>query len=73
MRVRLPDKGFGVRFPVGHGVQNCAQYMAIGSPPSHYMGLITQMVKSGCILYSGIKCRNVTSAYPFGDKRHDVV
>ncbi|KAF9799929.1 hypothetical protein SFRURICE_013666 [Spodoptera frugiperda] len=38
----------------------------------YYMGLIIQMVKSGCILYSGIKCHNVTSAYPFGDKRHDV-
>ncbi|KAF9817331.1 hypothetical protein SFRURICE_010790 [Spodoptera frugiperda] len=35
----------------------------------YYKGLITQMVKSGCMLYSGITC---TSAYPFGDKRRDV-
>ncbi|KAF9814730.1 hypothetical protein SFRURICE_014825 [Spodoptera frugiperda] len=32
------------------------------------------MVKSGCPWYSGITSRNVyTSAYPFGDKRRDVV
>ncbi|KAF9802891.1 hypothetical protein SFRURICE_015488 [Spodoptera frugiperda] len=33
----------------------------------YYMGLITQMVKSGCTLYSGIMYRNVTT-YPFGKK-----
>ncbi|KAF9798658.1 hypothetical protein SFRURICE_006988 [Spodoptera frugiperda] len=40
----------------------------------YYMGLITQTVKSGCTMYSGITCRNVqlcTSAYPFGDKRRE--
>ncbi|KAF9801949.1 hypothetical protein SFRURICE_016199, partial [Spodoptera frugiperda] len=40
---------------------------------SYYMALITQMVKSGCTLYSGIMCLTVTSAYPFGDKRRDVL
>uniref|UniRef100_A0A2H1W5W5 SFRICE_021824 n=1 Tax=Spodoptera frugiperda TaxID=7108 RepID=A0A2H1W5W5_SPOFR len=30
--------------PSVHGVWNCAQYIAIGSPP-YYMGLIAQMVK----------------------------
>uniref|UniRef100_A0A2H1VB99 SFRICE_008986 n=1 Tax=Spodoptera frugiperda TaxID=7108 RepID=A0A2H1VB99_SPOFR len=33
----------------GHEVWNCAQYMAIGSPPITWdFGLITQMVNSGC-------------------------
>ncbi|KAF9797394.1 hypothetical protein SFRURICE_005870 [Spodoptera frugiperda] len=40
----------------------------------YYMGLITQLVKSGCTLYSGITCRNVHLCLPlFGDKRHNVV
>uniref|UniRef100_A0A2H1WE52 SFRICE_033296 n=1 Tax=Spodoptera frugiperda TaxID=7108 RepID=A0A2H1WE52_SPOFR len=41
----------------------------------YYMGLITQMAKSGCTLYSGITYRNehLCLACPFGDKRRDVV
>ncbi|KAF9821536.1 hypothetical protein SFRURICE_014300 [Spodoptera frugiperda] len=31
----------------------------------YYMGLITQIVKSGCTLYSGITCRNVVSLLPY--------
>ncbi|KAF9797116.1 hypothetical protein SFRURICE_019737 [Spodoptera frugiperda] len=41
-----------------HGIWNCAQYMAIG------MGLITQIVKSECTLYSGITCRSVHICLP---------
>ncbi|KAF9813820.1 hypothetical protein SFRURICE_007975 [Spodoptera frugiperda] len=32
----------------------------------YYMGLITQMVKIGCTLYSGITCRNVHLCTPSG-------
>ncbi|KAF9799912.1 hypothetical protein SFRURICE_013649 [Spodoptera frugiperda] len=34
------------------------------------MGLITQMMKSGCTLYCGITCRDVHLCLPLGDKRH---
>ncbi|KAF9824461.1 hypothetical protein SFRURICE_002522 [Spodoptera frugiperda] len=40
-----------------HGVWNCAQYMALGSLPITW-NLKTQMVKSGCTLYSSITCCN---------------
>uniref|UniRef100_A0A2H1WJQ3 SFRICE_006165 n=1 Tax=Spodoptera frugiperda TaxID=7108 RepID=A0A2H1WJQ3_SPOFR len=39
-----------------HGVWNCVQDMAIGSPPITW-DFNTKMVKSGCTLYSGITCR----------------
>ncbi|KAF9797638.1 hypothetical protein SFRURICE_017833 [Spodoptera frugiperda] len=39
----------------------------------YYIGLISQMVKSGCTLHSGITCYMCTSALGFGDKRRDVI
>ncbi|KAF9810717.1 hypothetical protein SFRURICE_001507 [Spodoptera frugiperda] len=41
----------------------------------YYMGLITQMVKIGCTLYSGITLRAVmcTSVYPFADPKQQFV
>ncbi|KAF9799798.1 hypothetical protein SFRURICE_005091 [Spodoptera frugiperda] len=44
------------------GIWNCVRYLAIGSPLLH--GTYKQMVKSGCTLYSGIKCRNVHLCLP---------
>ncbi|KAF9812273.1 hypothetical protein SFRURICE_012825 [Spodoptera frugiperda] len=35
----------------------------------YYTGLITQMVKSGCTLYSGITCRNVHLCVPLQGKK----
>ncbi|KAF9802562.1 hypothetical protein SFRURICE_013749 [Spodoptera frugiperda] len=35
----------------------------------YYMGLIIQMVKSGCTLLAALRAVMCTSAYPFGDKR----
>ncbi|KAF9807633.1 hypothetical protein SFRURICE_008846 [Spodoptera frugiperda] len=53
-----------------HGLAwSSVQYMAIGLPPIHE--IFTQMVKSGCTLYSSIKCRNFHLFYLFWDKSRD--
>uniref|UniRef100_A0A2H1V5A8 SFRICE_038627 n=1 Tax=Spodoptera frugiperda TaxID=7108 RepID=A0A2H1V5A8_SPOFR len=64
-QVRLPDKVsqfFENLSVVARSLKLCQVYGSKFTP--YYMGFITQMMKSGCILCSGITCRNVHLCLP---------
>ncbi|KAF9790095.1 hypothetical protein SFRURICE_002460 [Spodoptera frugiperda] len=52
---------------------DCLVGRVVASATAGQGGLITQIVKSGCTLYSGIKCRNVPTplSTPSRDRRRD--
>uniref|UniRef100_A0A2H1V0A9 SFRICE_038589 n=1 Tax=Spodoptera frugiperda TaxID=7108 RepID=A0A2H1V0A9_SPOFR len=50
-------------------VARCLELCPVYSNTPYYMGLLTQMVKSGCTLYSGITYRNVHLCLPLNTLR----
>ncbi|KAF9822490.1 hypothetical protein SFRURICE_006573 [Spodoptera frugiperda] len=72
---RTRGLGFDSRLSIAGIFRFCEKFLSISTEPeivpvygnrltSYYMGLITQMVKSRCILFSGITYRNVHLCLP---------
>ncbi|KAF9801469.1 hypothetical protein SFRURICE_013249, partial [Spodoptera frugiperda] len=76
-RVRIPGRAkyywafFGFSKISLHGVWNCVQDMAIGSPPITWVSN-KNGEKVGVHCVAALRVVMCTSAYPFGDKRREV-
>uniref|UniRef100_A0A2H1VQM7 SFRICE_005477 n=1 Tax=Spodoptera frugiperda TaxID=7108 RepID=A0A2H1VQM7_SPOFR len=65
---RVKVKVQGVGQIIARSLELCPVYLYGNWLTPYYMGLITQIMKSGCILCSGITCRNVHLSTSSGKK-----